>query len=132
MGFSPSYIDLSQLKKHLIEAAGESTAYDAKSYRNSCRTSRLSEHCYVVARFIQKYYGGNLKRAKISGKTHYWNQLPDGKEVDLTSCQFPNGDGFHPLVKGTIAPNPKTENPRVRQFEERVLASIAKSNPAEE
>lgn len=41
----------------------------------------------------------DIVTGKIKGITHYWNRLPDGKEVDFTSCQF-GGDGFTPLKKG--------------------------------
>lgn len=51
--------------------------------------------CAVTALVVQDFMGGQLLKAVIpTGKdqiSHYWNLLPDGKEVDLTSKQFSDG-----------------------------------------
>jgi len=45
--------------------------------------------CAVTSLIVQDYFGGDLLRCKtITGTSHYWNRLPDGSEVDLTSDQF--------------------------------------------
>lgn len=52
--------------------------------------------CAVTGCIVQDYCGGNLLRAffdiihneKILNVSHYWNQLLDGSEVDLTREQF--------------------------------------------
>lgn len=42
--------------------------------------------CVVTALIIQDYLGGELLFCKH--RNHYWNKLPDGKEIDLTQHQF--------------------------------------------
>jgi len=45
--------------------------------------------CAVTALVVQDFFGGQLLRCKTdSGDSHYWNRLPDGREVDLTEEQF--------------------------------------------
>lgn len=46
--------------------------------------------CAVTALLIQEIYGGELLRTYVEGfGSHYYNLLPDGTTVDLTSDQFP-------------------------------------------
>ena len=49
--------------------------------------------CAVTALVVQDYLGGILMRAEVADGSHYWNRLPDGTELDLTSDQF---DEFTP------------------------------------
>lgn len=62
-------------------------------------------HCAVVALIIQDMYGGELLRASLErtefeyGRSHYWNRLPDGTEVDLTEAQF---EGRKPELIGEV------------------------------
>lgn len=44
--------------------------------------------CAVTALLVQECLGGVLLRGVVRGESHYWNQLPDGSEVDLTRDQF--------------------------------------------
>lgn len=45
--------------------------------------------CVITALIIQDIYGGELLRATVNnGISHYWNRLPNGKEIDLTRIQF--------------------------------------------
>lgn len=45
--------------------------------------------CAVTAMVIQDYLGGDLLRCECdNGDSHYWNRLPNGKQVDLTYGQF--------------------------------------------
>ena len=44
--------------------------------------------CAVTALVIQDHVGGELLRAAVDGVPHYWNRLPDGREIDLTRSQF--------------------------------------------
>lgn len=55
--------------------------------------------CYVTAMVIQDVLGGEVVEGSVDGCTHFWNQLPDGSEWDLTSDQFKGGDGIHPLKR---------------------------------
>ncbi len=55
-------------------------------------------HCAAVAMLVQDIFGGELLRASLEGtefsqmRSHYWNRLPDGTEVDFTRFQF--GDRY--------------------------------------
>lgn len=68
-------------------------------------TNSVIGHCAVVALIVQDIYGGELLRASLEetefayGKSHYWNLLPDGTEVDFTEMQF---EGKKPLLVGEI------------------------------
>ena len=45
--------------------------------------------CAVTALVVQDYFGGELLRCEMTdGDSHYWNELPDCSEADLTSEQF--------------------------------------------
>ncbi|HWY20742.1 MAG TPA: hypothetical protein VNX26_05935 [Candidatus Acidoferrum sp.] len=44
--------------------------------------------CAVTALIVQDLFGGELRRSLIAGGSHYWNRLPSGEEIDLTSDQF--------------------------------------------
>jgi hypothetical protein len=43
----------------------------------------------VTALLVQDLCGGELMRGMVAGKSHYWNHLPSGEEMDLTREQFP-------------------------------------------
>ena len=52
-------------------------------------------HCAVFALLVQKLCGGKMLRADLSKlpryahmRSHYWNLLPNGAEVDLSADQF--------------------------------------------
>lgn len=57
--------------------------------------------CYVTAIVVQDLFGGEVIEGAVDCSTHFWNQLPNGKEYDLTSDQFKGGDGIHPLKRRT-------------------------------
>ena len=68
--------------------------------------------CVYVSLTVRGIYGGELLRSTIGNRVrrsclpHFWNRLPVGEEVDLTSDQF-GGDGFTPLLtNGKPAPVP--------------------------
>ena len=45
--------------------------------------------CAVSALVVQDLLGGELLRCEMTNRdSHYWNRLPDGREVDLTTEQF--------------------------------------------
>lgn len=94
------------LRKACVAAATAATACHPKSYKSGI--SPLTGHCAAVAYMVQASFGGDIVTGRITNRvknhywnkvTHYWNRLPDGVEVDLTSCQF-GGDGFTPFKKG--------------------------------
>jgi hypothetical protein len=60
--------------------------------RNQCGTSAL---------VLQDWLGGDLLVADVTTNgrkagVHYWNRLPDGREVDLTKEQFVAGETIRP------------------------------------
>jgi len=72
--------------------------------------SPLEGYCASVSVIVRGILGGDLVTGKIDNCRHYWNRLPSGEEVDLTSCQF-GGDGLNPLKKGR-----KTKSPELTDF----------------
>ena len=55
----------------------------------------LCGHCAVVALVAQNLFGGELLRASLAEipefahmRSHYWNHLADGREIDFTAPQF--------------------------------------------
>lgn len=44
--------------------------------------------CAVTSLVVQDMLGGELIRSRVGGVSHYFNQLPDGRIVDLTREQF--------------------------------------------
>jgi hypothetical protein len=68
------------------------TAYCSADYRER-RPSPARGQCGTTALVVQDLLGGDLIVADLlfAGRTegvHYWNRLPDGREVDLTRDQF--------------------------------------------
>lgn len=60
-------------------------------------------HCAVVALIVQDFYGGTLMRGSLSHipkyaflRSHFWNKLPDGREIDFTEEQYADLS-FHDL-----------------------------------
>ncbi len=58
--------------------------------------------CAVTALIVQDHFGGKLKRIEVLdspiASSHYFNELPDWKVVDLTGEQFPKGTKFGELA----------------------------------
>ncbi|MBP7770436.1 MAG: hypothetical protein KA066_00815 [Candidatus Pacebacteria bacterium] len=59
------------------------------------KTNPALGHCAIVALAAQDVFGGRILRSSLEGskdysymKSHYWNKLPDGDEVDFTESQF--------------------------------------------
>lgn len=61
----------------------------------------LFAHCNAVSVAICPRFGGRILQGYVGtllyNEGHWWNQLPDGREVDLTSSQF-GADGLHRLA----------------------------------
>lgn len=56
-------------------------------------------HCDVTSLLVREEIGGDLKMAQVFrngelSEHHFWNVLPDGSEVDLTSSQFDGSETF--------------------------------------
>lgn len=89
---------LKQLRRACLAAAqAETSSYP--DYYDPKGRGRLDGHCGVVALMIRGCFGGDVVKGLVNGHRHYWNRLPDGTEIDLTSCQF-GGDGITPLKRG--------------------------------
>ena len=120
---------ITDLRRAMLEAAGDETAFDPKVYTERKEVCKLTGHCNAAAYIVQKKYGGELLSTKVQGETHVWNRLPDGTQVDLTGSQY-GGDGFTPVVSGgKVVPPRATVNPRFKKFEAKV-AEAAQAGPA--
>jgi hypothetical protein len=63
--------------------------------------SPLAGYCDAAAEVVRGLHGGAILTGTVEGCQHFWNRLPDGRDVDLTSCQF-GGDGLRPLKRGRL------------------------------
>jgi hypothetical protein len=77
----------------IVASWGPDTQYatEEKPSRKPGDTSR--GQCGTTALVLQDWLGGEILAATVSRDgeavgAHYWNQLPDGTEVDLTGGQF--------------------------------------------
>jgi hypothetical protein len=75
-----------------------------------CGSSPLAGYCAAAAITVQACFGGCLVSGFVNDEQHFWNRLPNGREVDLTSCQF-GGDGITPLKRGRKIPGPELVDP---------------------
>lgn len=94
---------LAELRKAML-----SVVHVERKYTDWC--SPLTGHCVAAALMVQACFGGVLVTGKVNDCPHYWNRLPDGREVDLTSCQF-GGDGFNAMTRGRKVPTPELKDP---------------------
>jgi hypothetical protein len=85
-------IDQEWFEKILPQVCDIETSQDPEGWQID---NPLWGHCAVVALLAQNFWGGNLLRASLSSvkgfehmRSHYWNQLKDGTEVDFTKSQF--------------------------------------------
>lgn len=83
---------IDELRQHFLAAWGADTCYAHMSDEwTPERPSR--DQCGMTALVVQDILGGDLVHAEVhvDGAQvghHYWNRLPDGSDVDLTSDQF--------------------------------------------
>lgn len=120
---------LTQIKKAALKVARADTASVPAAYEDlkarKALPSKLYLHCAAMAAVVQQAMGGHIVTGRVHGVQHYWNRLPDGQEVDLTSCQF-GGDGFSALKAGRKVPPRSRLNPRFMVFADRIRKEIAK------
>ena len=80
------------LVKLAVSSCGSKTT--SFSPQNWNKNNPLLGHCTIVALVVQDFYRGSLLRASLKDTafeymhSHYWNRLPNGKEIDLTENQF--------------------------------------------
>jgi hypothetical protein len=111
------------IRKACLNVASAETACWPDIYKKTKVKSPLFLHCAAVATVVQAIFGGEIVTGRVNGVSHYWNRLPDGIEVDLTSCQF-GGDGFTPFKKGRKVKRRKLTNLRFLLFAQRVLENL--------
>jgi hypothetical protein len=127
---------LRELRKVCIEAASEETSWGVYLHNRS----PLFGHCLAVSWLVRGRFGGDVLHGVLrESKGHFWNRLPDGTQVDLTSDQFPGGDGWnpHPKVRAVAALLPDAPKGlrrsfrHVSLFKKRVMALEKAVRPAE-
>ncbi|MEU4695206.1 hypothetical protein [Actinoplanes sp. NPDC023714] len=73
--------------------------------------------CGVTALIVQELLGGDLVLGEVfAGDSrvgyHYWNRLPDGREIDFTADQF---FAHETVVGGVVQPRPAHPLTRCRE-----------------
>lgn len=87
------------------------------------RASSLEGFCVEASIAVHAVAGGRLRFGVVDGLDHYWNELPDGSEIDLPSEQF-GGDGFFPVTFGVAIAPPSPVPLRALLFLERVSSHL--------
>ncbi len=114
----------SELSAALARSWSQETSHDPSGW---------SEHnsawgqCAVSALIIQDLLGGELLVGKVNGVEHYWNELSDGREVDLTKHQFGHITSFEGpsrVSREFVLSFPDTRS-RYERLRRRVLATMS-------
>lgn len=79
--------------------------------------------CAAVALMVKAACGGELLQGEVGEWEHYWNLLPCGNEIDLTSSQF-GGNGWRPLTEGKSVATPDPIPIEFLLFAQRTLAAL--------
>ncbi|MDE2001588.1 MAG: hypothetical protein KGI60_03445 [Patescibacteria group bacterium] len=84
------------MAEKIVDACARDTASDPDRWTPE---NPAYSHCAVIALYVQEALGGKLLRASLEGmpkyahmRSHYWNELPDGTQVDLSASQFEESD----------------------------------------
>jgi hypothetical protein len=87
--------------------------------------------CTATAFVVQDLLGGELLSAEVLNADgsrqgwHYWNRLPDGREVDLTREQFTPDETIQaPTVMPRLTDEPAPGGAQYRTLSARVLADL--------
>lgn len=92
---NPYNISIQKFKEILLLICDKETS---AAPENWTKENPLLGHCAVVSLLAQDLFGGDLLRASLLEtefaymRSHYWNKLPDGQEIDFTASQF--GDKY--------------------------------------
>jgi hypothetical protein len=81
------YISIELIENALRKAWSRETCYPPDQEKWSDENPAFGQ-CAVTSLIIQDFFGGEILYCKHLH--HYWNKLPDGKEIDLTRSQFGN------------------------------------------
>jgi len=99
-----SPITLEEFRALLLTICDKETSQDPEHWTSE---NPLCGHCAVVALVVQDLLDGELLRASLTEipefahmRSHYWNKLADGTEVDFTAPQF--GDRYPQSLKAEI------------------------------
>jgi len=93
-------INQKNLKSALLASWSEKTSWT----KNFDPENPSANQCRVTSAVVQKLLGGKVLYAVIKKRpftSHFWNRLPNGKEIDFTLGQFSKSVI---IPKGTIAP----------------------------
>lgn len=96
---------IADLKLVLPKICSRTTSADPKGCD---KNNPLWGHCAVVALLVQDLFGGDLLRGSLEGtpfsemRSHYWNRLPEGTELDLSAPQF--GENYPKNMQAEIRP----------------------------
>lgn len=89
---SSGQITPEQFTEILPKICSRETAYSPSDWSSA---NPLSGHCAIACLIAQDLFGGEILRASLEHipelrhiRSHYWNRLPDGAEVDFTRAQF--------------------------------------------
>lgn len=92
-------VEILNVIRALHDSWGVETSYDKLATPENMARGQ----CVVSSLIMQDYFGGDLRRMKVSGEgineTHYFNELADKTFIDTTGMQY---DGM--LVKFEAAP----------------------------
>jgi deoxycytidylate deaminase len=87
-------LTVEQFRQVLPNICDERTSSDIAGYNSE---NYLWGHCAVVSLLAQNLFGGELLRGSLTEvpgfthmRSHYWNRLTDGTEIDFTKSQFGN------------------------------------------
>lgn len=97
-GHLPKWVieDLNVIQKVILVSCSKETSADPENWTEN---NPLHGHCAIIAILVHEGCGGNLLRASLESvkgyeqmRSHYWNLLPNGAEIDLSSGQFKDDD----------------------------------------
>ena len=85
-------INKDKFSKLVHSISSRDTSSDPKHWN---KNNPLWGHCAVVALLAQDYFDGDLIRGSLAEietyaylKSHFWNKLPNGEEIDFTKDQY--------------------------------------------
>ena len=116
--WSPQLNELEYQRNLFLASFSKETSSDPDNWRSD---DPARGQCAVAALLVWDFYGGEILRAsleKVPGyegmRSHYWNRLPSGLEVDFTADQF-KGKARDLVPRGEVRTreylleNPKTK-----------------------
>lgn len=121
------------ISEELIKAIEASWGPDSTYWGFDEPDNRSRGQCLVTAMVVQDYYGGKLIRGNCGIEPHYWNELPDGTEVDLTRQQF----GGKEVIRDGVRPRKQFERnknvfPRYEILRDRVHQNMPREKGRKE